>query len=116
MRASMLALAAAGAFASGGCAASLAASAIGAAVQASQGRPEAIANLGEAASAACRAHSARFGEVKIIDVNLRGPDKAVVWGTVESGGRRQSFECRYNGKVAGFRLRPIRPRSGGSAG
>jgi hypothetical protein len=111
----MLAFVLAGAFALGGCAASLAASAVGAAIQASQGQPRAIANLREAAAEACRAHAARYGEPRIIDVNLRGPGKAVVWGTVEAGTGRQSFECRYAGKIAGFKLRPIRPRRGGSA-
>ena len=111
MRGMIVPLFLAGGFALGGCAAGLAASAVGAAIQASQRPPAAIANLREAAAEACRAHAARFGEVRIIDVNQRGPGKAVVWGTVGTEAQRQSFECRYAGKVAGFRLRPIRPRS-----
>jgi len=112
----MLALVLAGAFALGGCAASLAASAVGAAIQASQGQPRAIANLREAAAAECRAEASKYGETRIIDVVLRGPDKAVVWGSVEAAAGRQSFECRYDGKIAGFKLRPVTRRRGGSAG
>jgi hypothetical protein len=29
---------------------------------------------------------------------------------VEAGGRRRSFECRYDGKIAGFELREIERR------
>jgi len=114
MRASLLPILLAAAVALGGCAASLAAGALGAAIQAGQGEEKAIPNLGQAAADACRAHAARFGEVRIIDVNPRGPGRAVVWGTVGSGDARRSFECRYAGKVAGFRLRAITPRRGGA--
>ena len=112
MRGPILPLVLAGAFALSGCAASLAASAVGAAIQASQGQPRAIANLNEVAAEACRAHAARFGEVRIIDVVPRGPDKAVVWGAVETAAGRRSFECRYAGKISGFKLRAATPRRG----
>jgi len=116
MRGPILPLVLAGALALGGCAASLAASAVGAAIQASQGQPQAIANLRDVAAEACRAHAAQYGEPRIIDVVVRGPDKAVVWGAVEAAAGRQSFECRYSGKIAGFRLRAVRPRRGDRAG
>lgn len=110
MRGSMLPFVLVGALALPGCAASLAATAVGAAIQASQGPPRAIANLGEAASTACQAHAARYGEARIIDVVQRGPDRAVVWGAVETADGRKSFECRYNGKIDGFKLRTVKPR------
>jgi hypothetical protein len=55
-------------------------------------------------------HAAQFGEVSIIDVETRSVGKMIVWGTVQKGQQRQSFECRYDGKIAGFKLRPIQPR------
>lgn len=115
MRGSMLPLVLAGAFALSGCAASLAATAVGAAIQASQGPPRAIANLGEAAATACQAHAARYGEARIIDVVQRAPDRAVVWGAVEAADGRKSFECRYNGKIDGFKLRTVKPRRAATA-
>lgn len=60
------------------------------------------------ARAACTARAAQQGAVQIIDVEDRGPGKAVVWGTVGEGAQRRSFECRYAGKIVGFTLRAIR--------
>jgi hypothetical protein len=92
----------------GGCAAGLAASAVGAAVRAAD-RPGPVPteDPGPAARAACAAEGERHGAVKIIDTEYRSASKLVVWGTVERNGQRRSFECRYEGKVAGFKLRAI---------
>jgi hypothetical protein len=97
-----------GSLALGGCAASLAASAVGAAIRSSQSQkqPTDQQNWPQAAAAACQAHAAQFGEVRIIDVELR-QDKVVVWGTAGEGAQKRSFECPYNGKISGFKLRTI---------
>jgi hypothetical protein len=110
MRASMLPLLLLGpALTLEGCAASIAASAVGAAVQAGRGRPAAVPDLTWAAAEACGAHAVRYGEVHIIDVEQRG-GKALVWGTVGAGEAKRAFRCSYAGKVSGFKLRAIAPR------
>lgn len=94
----------------GGCVASMAAGAIGAAVKSSQPKrgpyqPDAAVRLG--ASQACEAHAAQFGTVTIIDTEQRSASRAVVYGTVTDPNQRRSFECRFDSKVVGFKLRPI---------
>lgn len=98
-------------FALGGCAASIAASVVGAALRASQSGQQASASqdLGPAAAAACSARASQHGEVNIIDVERR-TDRVIVWGTVQSAQERQSFECRFDGKVSDFKLRTIPSR------
>jgi len=95
----------------GGCAAGLAATAVGAAVRAADG-PEKVPDEdpGPAARSACTVRASQHGEVRIIDTVYKSPARLVVWGSVEAQGRRQSFECRYDGKVVGFTLRDIEPR------
>lgn len=95
----------------GGCAAGLAVGAVGAAVRAAD-RPDAPPkeDPGPAARAACTARAASHGEVRIIDTVYRSPAKLVVWGSVEAQGRRRSFRCRWDGRVAGFELREIERR------
>ena len=93
----------------GGCAPMLAAKAVGAAVRAAEG-PERVPteDPGPAARAACTAEAGRHGtDVRIIDTEYRSAAKLIVWGTVEKARQRRSFECRYEGKVAGFKLRAI---------
>ncbi|GAA4014970.1 hypothetical protein GCM10022280_11930 [Sphingomonas swuensis] len=94
----------------GGCVAGMAASAIGAAVRSSQ-QGEAVAYDGNAvrlaASSACQAQAAAYGTVHIIDVEMRDGGKAIVWGTVSAPAGRRSFECRFDRRVTGFKLRPI---------
>jgi len=92
----------------GGCAASLAAGAVGAVVRAAD-RPDAppTQDPGPAARAACSAQAERHGTVRIIDTEYRSASRLIVWGTVEQASKRQSFECRYEGKVVGFKLRAI---------
>jgi hypothetical protein len=94
----------------GGCVAGMAASAVGAAVRAAD-KPDPVPTQdpGPAARAACTAEAERQGtDVRIIDTEYRSASKLVVWGTVESAGQRRSFECRYEGKVADFKLRAIK--------
>ncbi|HEY0413289.1 MAG TPA: hypothetical protein VGD66_09110 [Allosphingosinicella sp.] len=97
----------------GGCVAGLAVGAVGAvgSAVAKGGAPAADPNIdvGPAALAACTARAAQQGEVHVIDVEHRGPGKAIVWGTVGEGPQRRSFECRYAGKILGFTVRAIGP-------
>jgi osmotically-inducible protein OsmY len=116
MRRSILALSAASSLALGGCAASIAASVVGAAVRSADAherasRPPLVAQEGVDA---CSARASAQGQVSIIDSEVRS-GKLTVWGTVQSDQERQAFECSYSGKVTAFKLRPIpaRPRSRG---
>lgn len=92
----------------GGCAPVLAAKAVGAAVRAADG-PEKVPteDPGPAARAACSAEAGTHGTVRIIDTEYRSAAKLTVWGTVEGPEGRRSFECRYEGKIAAFKLRAI---------
>jgi len=49
--------------------------------------------------------------VHIIDVQQQTTSKIIVWGTVDDGKGRRSFECSYGTKITGFKLRAITPRS-----
>lgn len=96
----------------GGCVASIAASAVGAAVRSARSQQEASRQplMPQAAADACSTHASQHGRVSIIDVESRSTSKLVVWGTVENDRERRSFECSYSGKVSGFKLRAIQPR------
>jgi hypothetical protein len=92
----------------GGCAAGLAASAVGAAVRAAdRPGPAPTEDPGPAARAACTAEAEKHGTVKIIDTEYRSASKLVVWGTAGEGAQKRSFECRWEGKIEGFKLRAI---------
>lgn len=111
MRRLILPLVALGALPLGGCVASLAAGAVGAAVRAAD-KPDAPPkeDPGPAARAACTVHASQYGNVRIIDIVYRSPAKLVVWGSVEAQGRRRSFQCRWDGKIVGFALKEIAGR------
>jgi hypothetical protein len=96
----------------GGCVAGMAVGAVGAVGSAVAG-PRAPAadsgvDVGPAAREACAARAAAQGAVHVIDVEARGPGKAIVWGTIGEGAQRRSFECRWAGKIVGFTVRAIR--------
>ncbi|HLL59848.1 MAG TPA: hypothetical protein VK391_08180 [Allosphingosinicella sp.] len=112
MRKMILPLVALGSLALGGCVAGMAASAVGAAVNSARSQQAAArARLsGQAAAEACTASASQHGQVRIIDVEVRSSSKLVVWGTVETAKGRRSFECSYNGKVSGLKLREIAAR------
>jgi hypothetical protein len=110
MRAPALALLALMALPLGGCAAGIAASAIGAAARSADDAPGPNANLSPAALEACRARAAEQGEVAIIDVERRNSGRVIVWGTVRSPSARRAFECRFDGEITRFRLRPVAAR------
>ena len=90
-----------------GCMASLAASALGAAANSAQGKPQSNEHLQTEARQACSSHAGRYGTPRIIDVEQRSISKIVVWGTVGEGTERRSFECAYGTKISGFKLRAI---------
>ena len=94
-------------FALSGCAASIAASAVGMAAKAARGEPQSNAHLRPAAVEACSAQASSHGKVHIIDVEQRKVDRIVVWGTAGEGTARRSFECTYGTKVLDFKLRAI---------
>lgn len=91
----------------GGCVAGLAAGAIGAAVRGVRSEPQSNVNMQPEAVRACGNRAAQGGTVTIIDVEQRTISKIVVWGAVENGGQRSSFECAYGTKITDFKLRPI---------
>ena len=111
MRRPILLLLALGALPLGGCAAGIAASAVGAAVRAAD-RPDKAPkeDPGPVARQACTVHASQFGTVTIIDVVYKSVAKVVVWGAVEAEGRKRSFQCRWDGKIVGFEMKEVEPR------
>jgi len=101
------ALLTASALALGGCVASLAVSAAGMAGQAVVGKPKSNEQAQPAAATECSTRASQYGRVHIIDVEQRSISKIVVWGTVDDGKQRRSFQCDYGTKITGFKLRTI---------
>lgn len=100
-----------GALPLGGCAASIAASAVGAAVRAADKPDKAPAeDPGPVARAACLARASQYGTARVIDVVYRSVAKVVVWGAVDGEGRTRSFQCRWDGKIVGFELKEVEAR------
>jgi hypothetical protein len=95
-----------------GCVAGLALSAAEMAAQAAQGTPTSNAGLKPQATAQCTAQAAHYGTPHIIDVQQASISKIIVWGTVDDGEKRLSFECAYGTKIKSFKLRPINPLPG----
>jgi hypothetical protein len=110
-RSILLPLLAVGALPLSGCAAGLAASAVGAAVRAAD-RPDRAPkeDPGPAARQACTVQASQYGTVKIIDVVYKSAATVVVWGAVEGEGRKRSFQCRWDGKIVGFELKEVEAR------
>jgi len=98
---------AASSLALGGCVASMAANAVTMAVKASRPDRAGAGDLRGSATAACSERAAPLGTVKIIDAAQRPDGRVTVWGTVEAEGARQSFECKFGGKVTAFKLRRL---------
>jgi hypothetical protein len=88
----------------------MAVSALGMAAQSARGRPVSNEALQPQAREACSAQAARYGAVHVIDVEQRRIDKIIVWGTVDDGKRKQSFQCDFGSRITGFTLRPITPQ------
>ena len=92
-----------------GCVPMMAMSAASMAVQSAQGAPVSNEALQPQARDACTRQAAQYGTVNVIDVEQHRVDKIVVWGTVDDGKQKRSFECDYGTKVSAFKLRDIRP-------
>ena len=86
----------------------MAASAASMAVQAAQPRPVANEGYQPQAREACSAQAAQYGEVHVIDAEQHRIDKIIVWGTVDDGKEKRSFQCDFGTKITGFKLREIR--------
>lgn len=93
-----------------GCVAGMAASALSMAAKSGQRAPVSNQQLQPQAREACTARAAQYGTAHVIDVVQDRVDRIIVWGTVESGGQRQSFQCAFGTQVTGFTLRPITPQ------
>ena len=85
----------------------MAASAVGMAVQGAQGQPASNRQLQPVAANACTTRAASYGTVHIIDIEQHSPSKIIVWGTVDDGKQRRSFECAFGTKITAFQLRSI---------
>jgi hypothetical protein len=94
----------------GGCVAGMAANAVGMAAAAARGEPASNQHLQPSARDACTAQGAAYGTVHIIDVEQRTASRIIVWGTVDDGKQRRSFECGYGTQITSFKLRPIAAR------
>jgi len=92
-----------------GCVPMMAASAASMAIQGAQGAPVSNQALQPQARDACTAQAAQYGTVNVIDVEQHRVDKIIVWGTVDDGKQKRSFECDFGTKLTAFKLRPITP-------
>ncbi len=110
MRPLLLPLVLASGLALSGCIASIASTAVNAAVAASNAdRNRVVAeDRRQPATAACTARGQQHGTVHIIDVEQRPNGVVTIWGTVQDATQRRSFECIYKTKLEAFRLRAIR--------
>jgi len=92
----------------GGCVPMMAVSAASMAVEGAAGTPVGNASLGPQAREDCSAQAAQYGTVNVIDVEQHRVNEIIVWGTVEDGKQKRSFECDYGTKITGFKLRGIK--------
>jgi hypothetical protein len=107
MRLQVLFLLIVSAAALGGCVPMMAASAVSMVARNAQGQPVGNEALQPQAREACSAHAAPYGAVHVIDVQQYSMSKIIVWGTVDDGKQRQSFQCDFGTRITGFKLRPI---------
>ncbi len=95
------------AFGLAGCVAGMAANAVAMAAAGARGEPQSNQHLQLGAREACTARAASYGTVRIIDVEQRSVSRMIVWGTVDDGKQRRSFECGFGTSITSFKLRPI---------
>lgn len=100
----------AGSLALGGCVAGVAVGAVDLAARSAKGRPVENGYLQPTAANDCTSYAARYGTVHIIDVEQHTPSRIIVWGTVDDGREKRSFQCNYGTKITGFKLRAIKLR------
>jgi len=91
------------------CVPMMAASAASMAIQSAQGAPVSNQALQPQARDACTRQAAQYGTVNVIDVEQHRVDKIIVWGTVDDGKQKRSFECDFSTRITAFKLRPITP-------
>ncbi len=92
-----------------GCVPMMAVSAVSMAAQGAQGPTIGNEALQPEAREACSAKAAQYGAVHVIDVQQYSVSKIIVWGTVDDGKEKRSFQCDFGTKITGFKLRPITP-------
>lgn len=92
-----------------GCVPMMAVSAASMAAQSAEGRPVSNAAYQPQARDACTRQAAKYGTVNLIDVEQHRVDKIIVWGTVDDGKQKRSFECDFGTKITAFKLRDIHP-------
>ncbi len=98
----------AGSVAVAGCLPMMAASAVDTVARASQKAPGGNGELAPQARDACTVQAAQYGTVNIIDVEQHRVNQIIVWGTVDDGKQKRSFECDYGTKITAFKLREIK--------
>jgi hypothetical protein len=98
----------AGSVAVAGCLPMMAASAVDTVARASQKAPVSNEQLAPQARDACTVQAAQYGTVNIIDVEQHRVNQIIVWGTVDDGKQKRSFECDYGTKITAFKLREIK--------
>ncbi len=91
----------------GACIAGVAASAVSMAARSGRSQPVGNEHLQPTAEKACSTQASQYGAVHVIDVQQVATSRIIVWGTVENGKGRQSFECAYGTTITGFKLRAI---------
>lgn len=99
---------AAGSTALGGCVPMMAVSAASMVAKGTQSAPVSNEALHPQARDACTQEAAKYGTPRIIDVEQHRVNQIIVWGTVDDGKQKRSFECDYGTKVTAFKLREIR--------
>lgn len=92
-----------------GCVPMMAVSAAGMVAQSAQGPVIGNEGLQPQAREACSTRAAQYGAVHVIDVQQYSVSKIIVWGTVDDGKEKRSFQCDFGTKINGFKLRPITP-------
>jgi hypothetical protein len=93
----------------GGCLPMMAASGVSMVAQGARGKPVSNEGLQPTAREACSAQASQYGAVHVIDVQQASVSKIIVWGTVDDGKEKRSFQCDFGTKIIGFKLRPITP-------
>jgi hypothetical protein len=91
-----------------GCVPMMAASAVSMVAEGARGTPVSNEGLGPQARDDCTRQAAQYGTVDVIDVEQHAVNKIIVWGTVDDGKQKRSFECDFGTKITAFKLRPIR--------
>jgi hypothetical protein len=92
-----------------GCVPMMAASAVSMAAEGARGTPVGNEALQPQARDACSARAAQYGTVNVIDVEQHRMNQIIVWGTVDDGKQKRSFECDFGTNITAFKLRPITP-------